>query len=258
MLCYATLYPFFHVQLRVHPLEGPACLFSPAAAATEAGPGVSPLTHELQRSFGSAMVAHCVTSWEALEQAWRHAFWRLGRCEGDVGDAVAPEGCPILLTTHALAPWRDVARSAEVRMGCSLHCTGCFYLLSMQLLFETFGATAVHVAVDAALSLASSDPGPGGSSTGVVLEIGDGRALAVPVYEGHVIRSGVVVSNESSRVGRVLPSSSNAGYAWRRTRRSADAPSPASSHDWPPPPALVSRVSSAWIGREQHGSSATS
>jgi len=46
-------------------------------------------------------------------------------------------------------------------------------------MFENFNTPAMYIAISAVLSLYAS-----GSSTGIVLDSGDGVSQAVPIYEG--------------------------------------------------------------------------
>ena len=62
------------------------------------------------------------------------------------------------------------------------------------MLFEHLGVPALHIAPQAAFSLYA-----GGRTTGLVLDIGDGVAQAVPVYEGLAVRSAVVRSEVGGR-----------------------------------------------------------
>ncbi|XP_036265340.1 beta-actin-like protein 2 [Pipistrellus kuhlii] len=96
-----------------------------------------------------------VADWAAMEQVWHHAFHSELR--------VAPEEHPVLLTEAPLNP-----RAHRERMA--------------QIMFEAFGAPAVYVAVQAALSLYAA-----GRTTGVVTDCGDGVTHTVPVYEGYAL-----------------------------------------------------------------------
>ena len=78
------------------------------------------------------------------------------------------DGHPLLMTEAPLNPDSNREKCAEV-------------------LFEHLGVPALHIAPQAALSLYA-----GGRTTGLVLDIGDGVAQAVPVYEGLAVRSAVV------------------------------------------------------------------
>lgn len=53
---------------------------------------------------------------------------------------------------------------------------------AMEIFFETFNVPAIHIQMQAVLSLYAA-----GRTTGVVLDSGDGVTHCVPVYEGFAI-----------------------------------------------------------------------
>lgn len=108
---------------------------------------------------GSTVLRHpidhgVVTNWESMEKIWRRAFEGLGVERG---------GHPILVTEAPLS-----AKAHREQM--------------VQLLFEEFDATSVHVAVSGALSLYAT-----GCRTGLVVEVGDGVSQMVPICEGYIV-----------------------------------------------------------------------
>ena len=118
------------------------------------------LSHPIERGI--------ITDWSHMEQIWHHSFYNMLR--------VSPDEHPILLTEVPL----NTKASRERMVG---------------IMFDTFNAPALYVLNTAKLAMHTS-----GSSTGVVLDCGDGVTHAAPIYEGYVlphafVRSGIAGSD---------------------------------------------------------------
>jgi centractin len=105
-------------------------------------------------------------AWGDMEAVWAHTFDEL---------KVKPEAHPILLTEAPLNPRRNREKSAEI-------------------FFETFNVPALFVSLQAVLSLYAS-----GRTTGVILDVGDGVAHSVPIFEGFAIPHAVMRVNVAGR-----------------------------------------------------------
>uniref|UniRef100_A0A3Q1IJ24 Uncharacterized protein n=1 Tax=Anabas testudineus TaxID=64144 RepID=A0A3Q1IJ24_ANATE len=95
-----------------------------------------------------------VTNWDDMEKIWRHVYNELH---------VAPGKHPVLQTEAPLNPKANREKMTQV-------------------MFETFNAPALYVAIQAVLSLYAA-----GRTTGIVMESGDGLSTAVPIYEGYAL-----------------------------------------------------------------------
>ena len=101
-----------------------------------------------------------VTNWGDMEKIWHHTFYNELR--------VAPEEHPVLLTEAPLNPKANRERMTQI-------------------MFETFEVLALYIYEQAVLALFAA-----GRTTGCVLDSGENRSHAVPVYEGHIIAHAVV------------------------------------------------------------------
>ena len=106
-------------------------------------------------SPGAAIQFGTVFRWDDMEELWRETM--VDKLGAD------PTECTVLLTEGPFAPEENRKKKTEM-------------------MFETFGISALHLPVGPALSLY-----PCGKTSGVVLDCGDMVTLSVPVYEGEVL-----------------------------------------------------------------------
>mmetsp|Transcript_68601 Transcript_68601/g.159062 ORF Transcript_68601/g.159062 Transcript_68601/m.159062 type:complete len:426 (+) Transcript_68601:72-1349(+) len=116
--------------------------------------------HEAQQKRGVLTLSYpiehgIVTSWSDMEKIWHHTFFN-ELC-------VDPSEQPLLLTEAPLNPKANRERLTKT-------------------MFEVFNAPALHVSIQAVLSLYAS-----GRTTGAVLDAGDGVSHVVPVFEGFAL-----------------------------------------------------------------------
>jgi actin len=121
--------------------------------------GVLKLTYPIEHGI--------VTSWEDMEKIWHHCYFNELR--------VHPEEHPALLTE---APMNPKANREKMT----------------QIMFETFNVPSFYVSIQAVLSLYAS-----GRTTGLVVDIGDGVAHTVPIYEGYSLPHSIMRTDLAGR-----------------------------------------------------------
>ena len=99
--------------------------------------------------------------WEDMEKIWHHTFYNELR--------IQPEEHSVLLTEAPLNPKMNREKITQI-------------------MFETFNVPAMHLKMQALLSLYTS-----GSLTGVVLDAGYGASHTVPFYEGCKLDTGILL-----------------------------------------------------------------
>lgn len=102
-----------------------------------------------------------VRDWDDMERIWQYIYSK------DQLQTFSEEH-PVLLTEAPINPRKNREKAAEI-------------------FFETFNVPALYMSMQAVLSLYAS-----GRTTGVVLDVGDGVAHSVPIYEGYAMPHSVM------------------------------------------------------------------
>ena len=113
-----------------------------------------------------------IENWDHMEKLWQQSIYKYLRCE--------PEEHSFMLTESPYNPPENREYTAEI-------------------MFETFGVSALNISVQAVLALAASwgtkNSKKAGIETGVltgtVIDSGDGVTHIIPVSDGYVIQSGI-------------------------------------------------------------------
>ncbi len=122
-----------------------------------------------------------VNDWDDMECLCHHTFYDELR--------IAPEEHPLLFIESPLTRKKEKEKRTQI-------------------MFETFSVPALCAVPSAEMVMLAA-----GRSSGVVLELGHGRARAVPVWEGRVVRDAVMEANAS---GELLTRRLNRMLEWNR------------------------------------------
>ncbi|KAM8804276.1 actin-like protein 7A [Rhynchonycteris naso] len=98
-----------------------------------------------------------IVDWDSMQGIWEYLFHKEMK--------IAPEEHAVLVSDPPLSPHTNREKYAEM-------------------LFETFGAPAMHIAYQSRLSMYSY-----GRTSGLVVEVGHGVSYVVPIYEGYPLPS---------------------------------------------------------------------
>ncbi|DAZ99454.1 TPA: hypothetical protein N0F65_004087 [Lagenidium giganteum] len=147
----------------------------PDAAASTAPPQpplylLGDLFHSRQREVLHPVESCSVSSWEAMEQVWAHAFERL---------RVSPREHPVIASAPSCFA-NDTLNASTTRD------TERY----MEMMFEKFDVPAFYMAKDAVL-----DAFAFGKSCALIAEIGAGASRVVPVYDGYPLQRPAQYSN---------------------------------------------------------------
>ncbi|KAJ5073118.1 actin-7-related [Anaeramoeba ignava] len=108
-----------------------------------------------------------IQDWENIEKIWNHVLFNELK--------IFPEQTPVLLTEPPFNPNRNREKMIEI-------------------MFETFNIPYSYIAIQGILSLYAA-----GRTTGIVLDIGDGVAHSVPIYEGYTFPHAISRMNLAGR-----------------------------------------------------------
>ena len=108
-----------------------------------------------------------ITNWDDMEKIWHHCYFNELR--------VPPEEHPCMLTEAPMNPKANREKMIDV-------------------MFGTFNVPNFYVGVQAVLSLYAS-----GRTTGIVLDIGDGVAHTVPIFEGYSLPHAIMRTDLAGR-----------------------------------------------------------
>ena len=128
-----------------------------------------------------------VTDWDDMEKIWHHMFYYELK--------VAPQEHPVLLTEAPLNPKANREKMAQI-------------------MFETFDCPAMFVGVSSVLALYAY-----GTTTGIVLDSGDGATNIVPIWWGHVISQSITRLDLAGRdlTGKLAAILGDRGYSFATT-----------------------------------------
>jgi actin len=107
----------------------------------------------------SPMSHGVITNWDDMEKLWHHLFYN--------ELSAAPDEHAVLLSEAPMTPKTSRERT-------------------VQTMFETFNVPGCFLSPDACLALAAS-----GRTAGLVLDVGEGTANSVPIYEGFALHTAI-------------------------------------------------------------------